>query len=174
MPHPLVVQLRFTRNEFMRAIAGVSEEDAKHRILPMNCISWCVGHLAAQEQRYWFLLAQDRLVLPEIHRLYNYGAPAQTPSLSEMVQSWQEITRAADPWLDTLTSKELAAARTITSPGGQPSTRTYGSLMQRVLYHYWYHTGEVMAIRQLLGHTDLPEFVGAIDQQAPYTPESPV
>jgi len=46
-----------------------------------------------------------------------------------------------------------------------------GSLMQRVLYHYWYHTGENMAIRQLLGHTNLPEFVGNIDDEAPYRPE---
>ena len=40
--------------------------------------------------------------------------------------------------------------------------------MQRVIYHYWYHTGENLAIRQLLGHTDLPEFVGNIDDEAPY------
>lgn len=172
MPHPLVSQLRFTRSELMRAIEGVSEADAQQRIMPMNCISWCVGHLAAQEQRYWFVLAQDQILLPEIHRLYSYGAPAQTPPLSEVVQAWQEITSASDPWLDTLTSEALATPRIFTSPAGQSATRTYGSLLQRVLYHYWYHTGEVMAIRQLLGHTNLPEFVGAIDEQAPYTPES--
>jgi len=28
-----------------------------------------------------------------------------------------------------------------------------------------------MAIRQTLGHTDLPEFVGDIDKEAPYRPE---
>jgi uncharacterized damage-inducible protein DinB len=174
MPHPLVLQLRFTRSEFLRAIVGVSEEDAQRRLLPMNCISWCVGHLASQEQRYWFLLAQERLLLPEIHELYNYGAPAHTPPLGEIMQAWEEITGAADPWLDTLTSEELAAVRTVTYPGGQPFTRTYGSLLQRVIYHYWFHTGEVMAIRQQLDHTDLPEFVGNIDDEAPYTPESPV
>ena len=43
-------------------------------------------------------------------------------------------------------------------------------LMQRVIYHYWYHTGENMAIRQMLGHTGLPDFVGNIDDEAPYTP----
>jgi uncharacterized damage-inducible protein DinB len=174
MPHPLVLQLRFTRSELMRAIAGVSEDDAQRRIMPMNSISWCVGHLASQEQRYWFLLAQERLVRPDLHQLYNYGAPAHTPALGEIVQTWQEITRAADPWLDTLTSEELVASRTFTSPAGQPFKRSLGSLLQRVLYHYWYHTGEIMAIRQQLGHTSLPEFVGAIDEEAPYTPESPL
>jgi hypothetical protein len=27
-------------------------------------------------------------------------------------------------------------------------------------YHYWYHLGEAHAIRQMLGHQDLPQFVG--------------
>ena len=172
MPHPLVLQLRFTRSELMRAIEGVTEEEAQQRIMPMNSISWCVGHLASQEQRYWFLLGQGRLLLPEIHELYNYGAPAHTSSLAEIVQAWQQITLAADPWLDTLTTAELAQRRDVSRPGGPTMTRTFGSLMQRTIYHYWYHTGEVMAIRQLLGHTNLPDFVGAIDEQAPYTPES--
>jgi hypothetical protein len=26
-------------------LEGVSDEDARHRIMPMNCISWMVGHL---------------------------------------------------------------------------------------------------------------------------------
>ena len=52
MPHPLVDQLVFARSEFMRAIEGISDEDAQKRMLPMNCISWNVGHLAWQEQKY--------------------------------------------------------------------------------------------------------------------------
>jgi hypothetical protein len=32
----------------------------------------------------------------------------------------------------------------------------YGSLLQRMIYHYWYHTGENATIRQNLGHTALP------------------
>ena len=38
MPHPLVDQLRFTRREWLRALAGVSDEDAGQRLLPMNSI----------------------------------------------------------------------------------------------------------------------------------------
>jgi hypothetical protein len=36
---------------------------------------------------------------------------------------------------------------------------------------YWYHLGEALAICQMLGHTDLPDFVGDIDSLAPYIPE---
>lgn len=38
-------------------------------------------------------------------------------------------------------------------------------------YHYWYHTGENMAIRQLLGHARLGVFVGNIDDKASYRAE---
>ena len=40
----------------------------------------------------------------------------------------------------------------------------------RNIYHYWYHTGEASAVRQMLGHANLPEFVGDINQAA-YRPE---
>jgi len=38
-------------------------------------------------------------------------------------------------------------------------------------YHYWYHIGEIQAIRQLLEQPDLPEYVGPIETEAPYRPE---
>jgi hypothetical protein len=39
-------------------------------------------------------------------------------------------------------------------------------------YHYWFHIGEILAIRQMLGHRRLPEYVGSIEAKAPYRPES--
>jgi hypothetical protein len=53
---------------------------------------------------------------------------------------------------------------------GKPTEYIFGSLMLRTTYHYWYHTGENAAIRQSLGHTGLPDFVGDIDTEAPYRP----
>lgn len=168
MPHPLVKQLRFTRSEFLRAVKGVSDADARKRLLPMNCLSWNIGHLAWQEQRYFLYFAQDQILYPEIDKDFAYGAPASTPPLKEVLKAWKAITAAADPWLDTLTSAKLEQA---VIRNGKPTARIYGNLLQRVIYHYWYHIGENMAIRQQLGHTDLPEFVGNIDRQAPYRPE---
>lgn len=169
MPHPLVTQLRFTRSEFIRAVKGVSDEDGRKRLLPMNCLAWNVGHLAWQEQRYFLYYgSEQRLLLPEIDREFAYGAPGSTPSLKEMLAAWKTITAAADAWLDTVTSDILQ--KTIIS-NGKPLARTHGNLLQRVIYHYWYHTGENMAIRQLLGHEKLPVYVGNIDDKAPYRPE---
>jgi uncharacterized damage-inducible protein DinB len=168
MTHPLVLQLRFTRSEFMRGIEGVSAEEARQRLMPMNCISWNVGHLTWQEQRYFLFFAQGQMPMPEINRLFAYGAPGSTPALDEMVAAWTSITAAADPWLESLTSAKLQEH--VTMEGSQ-SPYIFGSLLQRVIYHYWYHTGENQAIRQGLGHTNLPEFVGNIDDEAPYQPE---
>ena len=167
MIHPLVSQLRFTRHEFMRAIQGVSEADAQKRLLPMNCLSWNIGHLAWQEQRYFLHFAQEQIPFPEINKAFAYGAPACTPTLAEAVTAWKTITSAVDPWLDALTPEILQQAVIL---NGKPSDRIYGNLLQRVIYHYWYHIGENMAIRQQLGHTGLPVFVGDIDTQAPYRP----
>ncbi len=80
MSHPLVDQFRFTRNEWLRGLEGVSEGDAARHFGPMNCISWIVGH-------------------------------------------------------------------------------------------YWFHNGEIQAVRQMLGQSSLPEYVGDIEIQAPYRPE---
>jgi hypothetical protein len=167
MVHPLVSQLRFTRSEFRRALEGLTDEDAQRRLIPMNCISWNIGHLAWQEQRYWLFRAQNQALLPHLNDMFAYGAPACTPSLKEAWEAWHAITRATDAWLDAVTTATLQQDVIV---NGQPLTN-FGSLLLRVIYHYWYHTGENMAIRQALGHTALPDFVGNIDDEAPYRPE---
>jgi hypothetical protein len=168
MPHPLVAQLRFTRSEFKRALEGVTEAEACRRIMPMNCISWNVGHLAWQEQRYFLYYAQGKKPWPDIDKLFAYRAPASTPSLAEMCTAWEAITHEVDPWLDALTTVKLQEH---VHRDGRETEYLFGSLLQRLIYHYWYHIGENMAIRQNLGHTGLPEFVGDLDELAPYRPE---
>ena len=169
MPHPLVLQLRFARSEFKRGLEGLSEEDAQRRLLPINSISWNVGHLAWQEQRYWLFRLQGKMLLPELQEKFCYGCPGFAPPLAEMWQAWQTIVDAADPFLDTLTTESLSKPFEVEIEG-QMVQFTAGTLMLRTTYHYWYHTGENMAIRQALGHTGLPDFVGNIDDEAPYTP----
>jgi hypothetical protein len=168
MPHPLVVQLHFTRSEFKRALKGVREDEARKRFMPMSCISWNVGHLAWQEQSYFLFYGQGRRLLPDIEKQFAFGAPASRPSLAEMWAAWDTITRAADPWLDSLTPAMLQQN---VVRNGKRSAYLFGSLLQRVIYHYWYHIGENMAIRQRLGHKRLPYFVGDIDGKAPYRQE---
>lgn len=168
MTHPLVDQLRFTRKEFLRGLKGLSDEDAAKRVGPANCIAWNVGHLAWQEQRYWLIRGQGLTPFPDVNKEFAYGAPGTTPQLTRIRRKWRAITTQSDPFLETLTSKKLAAPILVK---GKPSEFTYGSLLLRMIYHYWYHNGENIGIRQALGHAGLAEFVGDIDRQAPYRPE---
>ena len=167
-PHLLVAQLRFARSEFARGLNGVTDEDARRRLMPMNCISWMVGHLANQEHRYWVLFAQQKEVAPGLVDLVGYGKPASTPPLDEMWAVWRKVTAAADEFLDTLTPEIM---QLFLMRNGKPVDESTGTLLMRNIYHYWYHTGEAAAVRQMLGHTNLPEFVGDINTAA-YRPEA--
>lgn len=169
MPHPLIDQFRFTRREWRRGFAGVSAEDACQHMGRMNCISWIVGHLAWHEQRYWLTRAQGQTPFPLLNELYAYRAPMSTPALDEMVGLWVAVTQAADPFLDTLTTEGLQSELLL---NGEAVGQSYGSALRRVTYHYWFHCGEILAIRQMLGQTDLPEYVGDIEEEAPYRPEA--
>lgn len=168
MAHPLVDQFRFTRSEWQRGLVGVSADEATRHFGSMNCISWTVGHLAWHEQRSWLQRPQEKVLFPKLNELYGYGAPMSTPALGEMLEIWDAVTRAADPFLDSLTTEKL---RTDMLLNGKPVDQSVGSLLRRVTYHYWYHIGEIQAIRQMLGHRDLPEYVGDIEIESPYRPE---
>ncbi len=165
--HPLVAQLRFTRSEFVRCIRDVSPEDAVRRVMPLNCISWIVGHLANQEQNYWVIFAQGQTAVRGLNDLVGFGKPATTPSLDDMWAAWRTITQAADTYLDTLTTATL---QTYLMDGSKPRRESIGTMLLRNVYHYWYHTGEAHAIRDMLGHAALPQFVGDMSQ-AVYRPE---
>jgi hypothetical protein len=167
MSHPLVDQLRFARNEFKRGLGDVTGPEAQQRFGNINCISWMVGHLAWQEQRYWLERAQGQILVPLLNELLAYGKPACTPPAEEMWAVWEQVTQAADPWLEELTTDNLQAPL-------MSGFASVGTFMLRTIYHYWYHLGEGMAVRQLLGHSSLPDFVGDIDTQAPFRSEQGV
>lgn len=179
MPHPLVPQLRFARSEFVRCLEGLSEEDGIKRIMPMNSISWMVGHLAAQEQFYFVYYPQGEVPHPELNHLVGFGHPATTPPLAEMWQVWHDITAVADQFLDSLTTDQLEiypeqkikgleesvfgmVNEEILAQSSITSNESHGTKLLRTTYHYFFHTGEAHAVRQQLGHPDLPYFVGGM------------
>jgi hypothetical protein len=81
---------------------------------------------------------------------------------------WHIVTEAADPYLNSLTTEILLTDLLL---NGEAVGQTRGDALRRVTYHYWYHIGEIQAIRQMLGHKELPEYVGDIETEAPYRPE---
>jgi hypothetical protein len=104
--------------------------------------------------------------VPVLDETVANGAPASTPSLKAMNDAWKLVTASADRWLDTLTTDRMLEL--LPPPGFK---RTAGDAIRRCTYHYWFHIGEILAIRQVLGHQRLPEFVGPIETRAPYHPD---
>ena len=168
MVHPRVEQLRFARSEWVRGLRGLSEEDGRTRLEPMNSISWMVGHLAWHERLVWLERGQGLRDEPILDAVAN-GQPASTPSLAEMWAAWRRVTATADALLDTLATADLIVPLAYDT---RPDPPAAGSQLQRITYHYWTHIGEASAVRQLLGHRRLAQFVGAIERDAPYRPES--
>lgn len=161
MAHPYVVQLRFARSEMLRGYVGVSPEDALIKVGPMNSLSWIIGHLATQENLYWVRLGQGQRLLPELRALVGHGAKPSTPPLDDMLAAWRTITASADVYLETITAEMFKNHFEL---DGKPMQESIGTLLFRNLYHYWYHIGEAQAIRQNLGHQNLPEYVGDLPE----------
>jgi len=168
MAHPRVEQLRFARSEWQRGLVGLSEEDAIRRLPPMNSISWMAGHLAWHERLIWLRRAQGLKVEPALDGVAT-GKPASTPPLIEMQAAWRRVVAAADVYLDRLTTADLELRLEFDDREVQP---VVGTQLQTIAYHYWSHIGEASAVRQLLGHVDLPEWVGDLHGQAPYRREA--
>lgn len=168
MTQPIVDQLRFARSEFRRSLLNVTESEGIVRIPPMNSISWMLAHVAEHEQRYWLTMRASIVIVPSLPGLAGYGQPASTPPLNQMWDAWHRVTREVDGYLDELTTVDLTEPYVA---DGTPLTESVGTRLLCTTYHYWYHTGEAQAVRQLLGHTNLPEFVGDIGVEAPYRRE---
>lgn len=152
----IVKQLKFARSEFRKGFSGVNEEDGSRRLMPVNSIGWMVGHLAWHEQYYWLTRAQGITPMPQLKDLTAFGAPGSQPSLAEMITCWEKVTAQTDAYLDSLHAQDLLQHLVVKE---KELPFNLGTMLSRVIYHYWYHTGEMQAVRQLLGHTGLPDFV---------------
>jgi hypothetical protein len=127
------------------------------RIEPMNCLSWTIGHLASQENTLWVVMAQGRDAAPGLRQRVGFGQAASAPAWDEMWDAWRTVTAAADIYLDSLTPEMLPGYLTYE---GKPLPEDIGTTLLRNTYHYWFHLGEAYALREMLGHTGLPGYVG--------------
>jgi len=152
----IINQLRFSRSEFRKGFEGVSEKDGEQRLMPVNSIGWIVGHLAWHEQYYWLTRARGIILIPEIIDQVGYKKPASTPSLTVMISFWEKITDSCDDYLNQLKEGDLLDHIIVK---GKQLPFNIGTMISRVIYHYWYHNGEMQALRQLMGHSQLPDFV---------------
>jgi hypothetical protein len=85
--HTLVQMLFLTRKEFERNLFGLTDEDARKRIDPMNCISWIIAHVAWQHRAYFVDWPAGRQI--DVRYLpYGYGAPPSQPPQFINMHDW--------------------------------------------------------------------------------------
>ena len=149
--HTLIQIQHLTRREFERGLQGLSDEDARKRLSPMNCISWIVAHVANQQHTFFVTWPQGKDTDLRYQR-FGTGSPASEPPLAEAMALWQSSCDEADVWLHTATENSLRGL--FASPAGENG----GTIVVRNIFHTWCHLGEISSIRQMLGHRP-PQFV---------------
>ena len=105
----------------------------------------------------------------------NFRSDKIVANLDEMWSAWHLVTAEADKYLETVTMDVLES---YFSKGDKQFSESIGTKLRRNIYHYWYHIGEARTIRELLGHTGLPEYVGdmslaAYQQEILQNPKTP-
>lgn len=153
----LVEHLWFTREKWLTGYENLADEDAVKRIGDANSVSWMVGHLACFEQFTWCQLAQGIMVVEELSA-FDFGKPATTPPLNEVLDMWQRVMPVADQYLETLTEADLETHLKL--PNGANFWDDIGTTILRHTWHYSYHLGEMQALRSSMQHKNLPQFVG--------------
>ena len=121
--------------------------------------SWMVGHLAFFEQMTWCELAQG-VTVDESVKQYGFGLPATTPPIDEVMASWKKIMPVCDTYLATLTDADMTTF--LKWSNGKKFWDDIGTTILRHTWHYWYHLGEMQALRSGLGHQNLGPYIGSI------------
>ena len=151
--HTLVQMLELSRKEFDRNLTGLTDEDARKHIEPMNCISWLIAHVANQHNAL-FVEWPEGLPADPRYTPYGYGAPTSEPTLAEALELWKDACQNSLPYLEAVNDETLQ----VIDAAPFPLRENRGTLMVRCIFHTWCHIGEISSIRQILGHKP-PQFV---------------
>ena len=152
---------RVAVSEFRRGLEGLTAEEAATRLpkadgTTMNAIAWSVQHIA----QHW-----------SNARWAATGAPGSVPPAPSdgTPPSWQDALAYLDSatsdlsWIEETSDEQFAA---IPSFSQREST---GTFLGRAIFHTWFHTGEINAVRQMLGHPEIM-FVGAAGGELAWVP----
>ena len=174
LPHELA---QFALFEFERGLEGLSEEDAQRRLdkadgTQMNAISWTVGHIAWQ---WTNLSTRAARALPEnadadpyaelSRRVYRFRSATDDPSppsLAEALALFQEMKTTLG-WLEVADPRVMTAVPShpdyaLTPERNHIASRheTIGTATIRNTYHTLIDVGDTIAVREILGHPEIP------------------
>lgn len=163
---------RFALSEFERGLEGLTDDEARTRVTKadgtqMNAISWIVGHVA----QHWLRVRSLVTLEPSpsgLRRFASGSGDPTPPPLSDVLKLFQDAKANLD-WLASgddavlaTTREEMVRARVSAAAIelGVPYENV-GTALMRAILHTWFHTGEINAIRQMLGHPEI-FFVGRL------------
>ncbi len=161
---------RFALSEFERGLEGVTDEEARTRISKadgseMNAISWIVAHIAA----HWPLVAgfATQAALPE-DSAAAYRRTKADPTPPPLADALKLLGNAKDSieWISGADDALLSTTR-----ADAPGRENVGTQLMRVVLHTWFHTGEINAVRQMLGHAEIG-FVGRMADELEWRSEA--
>jgi hypothetical protein len=122
----------------------------------MNAVSWTVQHIGA----HWSSARLVALGLP----FENRNPPRDgTPPTREQALAVFDASTADLSWIDSAGDERML----VTFP--QANNESAGTFLARAIFHTWFHTGEINAIRQMLGHPPI-DFVGPLDGRLKWLP----
>lgn len=158
---------RFAVSEFERGLEGLTAEDAIARLdkadgTQTNSISWTIGHVSTGWLFAYALMTRERFDFGE--RIYfGPGADPSPPNLDEMRTMFAKAKALTEQWLPDATDELLSSKRDF----GRQASEQLGTHLMRAILHTWFHTGEINAIRQMLGQPEI-QFVGRMVGQLEY------
>lgn len=148
---------RFALSEFERGLDGITDEESRRRMAKadgteMNAISWTLGHIAGHWLRVAAYAKQEEQP-GEVLRFFGPAADPSPPPLSDALKLLDDAKASID-WLASADDVLMSTAR------GE-GFESVGTALMRAVLHTWFHTGEINAVRQMLGHAEIP-FVGKL------------
>lgn len=134
---------------------GVTHEESLHSPGPGgNSLNWVVGHLCCVYNNALPLVGQEPVAEGAALKRYDRGSapitPAEALPLPQLLETWDELARRFDAGLSGLTPEYLDQPAPF-SPSGDPD-ETVRSLVNTLLFHQAYHSGQTGVLRRVAGH----------------------
>ena len=146
---------RFTGSCVNANLEGITQQESlAHPDAGGNCLNWVLGHLVYVYCNALPLLGQKAPLDPEAIERYKRGSAPLTSAdkpmeIGELTAAWKEASKRFDQGLQSLPPESLDAKAPF-SPSNDPN-ETVRSLLNTVLFHQAYHSGQTGVLRRLAG-----------------------
>lgn len=137
-----------THRLFLRAIDGVTDEQAMNRPATGNSFLWIAAHIVGVRGSFANAVGCD-VVVPFARQFPRGGDPAavtEWPTLEQLRESWNAVHAAFMNQLEHMTSEQVAAETRF--PGLEP---TILGVLGLATVHDAYHLGQLGEARRRLG-----------------------